>query len=131
MSCPRKYFALAAAWPGRSSSSVTLTAAMPGRARERVAAEGRRVDERDSLSSTFQILGVEMKAESGMTPPPSALPRHMMSGTVSQWSTPNILPVRPSPVWTSSAISRAPYSSHALRMRGQKSSGGTIAPASP
>ena len=72
-----------------------------------------------------------MKAESGMTPPPIALPRHMMSGTTPQWSTPNSLPVRPSPVWTSSAMSRVPYSSQALRIRGQKSSGGTMAPASP
>ena len=83
------------------------------------------------FSSTAQIFGVEMKAESGMTPPPIALPRHMMSGTTPQWSTPKSLPVRPSPVWTSSAIRSVPYSSQALRIRGQKSSGGTMAPASP
>ena len=83
------------------------------------------------VSSTLQILGVEMKAERGITPPPIALPRHMMSGTTSQWSTPKSFPVRPRPVCTSSAIRSAPYSSQALRMRGQKSSGGTIAPASP
>lgn len=82
-------------------------------------------------SSTPQMRGVETKAESGMTPPPSALPRHMMSGTTFQCSTPKTLPVRPMPVCTSSAISSAPYSSQALRTRGQKSSGGTMAPASP
>ena len=60
------------------------------------------------VSSTSQIFGVDMKAESGMTPPPSALPRHMMSGTTFQWSTPNILPVRPRPVCTSSAIRSTP-----------------------
>ncbi len=80
------------------------------------------------VSRTLQIFGVETKAESGITPPPRALPRQRMSGTTPQWSTPNILPVRPSPVWTSSAIRSVPYSSQALRIRGQKSSGGTIAP---
>src|SRR5687768_18192798 len=46
-------------------------------------------------SSTFQISGVDMKAESGITPPPRALPRHRMSGTTSQCCTANIFPVRP------------------------------------
>ena len=82
-------------------------------------------------SSTFQISGVDMNAESGMTPPPRALPRHMMSGTTSQCSTANILPVRPMPVWTSSAIRSTPKRLQVSRRRGQKSSGGTIAPASP
>jgi hypothetical protein len=54
----------------------------------------------------------------------------MMSGTVFQCSTEH-LSRAPMPVWTSSAISSAPYSSQALRIRGQKSSGGTTAPASP
>ena len=54
--------------------------------------------------STSQISAVEMNAESGMTPPPIDLPMHMMSGTTSQWSTPQSLPVRPIPVWISSAM---------------------------
>ncbi len=121
---------LRAAWPGRSSASVTLIAAMPA---AQASGLPPNVEEwmNGLLSSTPQILGVEMKADSGMTPPPMALPRHMMSGTTPQWSTPKSLPVRPRPVWTSSAIRSVPYSSQALRMRGQKSSGGTIAPASP
>ncbi len=37
-----------------------------------------------------------------------------MSGTTFQWSTPKSLPVRPRPVWTSSAIRSVPYSSQAF-----------------
>ena len=48
--------------------------------------------------STSQMAGVEMNAESGMIPPPSDLPKHRMSGSTFQWSTPQSFPVRPIPV---------------------------------
>ena len=101
------YSPVAAAWPGRSSSSVTLTAAMPA---AQASGLPPKVDEwmNGFGSSTFQISGVDMNADSGITPPPSALPRQRMSGTTSQCSTANILPVRPMPVCTSSAISSTP-----------------------
>ncbi len=60
-----------------------------------------------------------MNAESGITPPPMDLPRHMMSGTTFQWSTPQSLPVRPMPVWISSAMRSAPYWVHSSRARGR------------
>ncbi len=60
-----------------------------------------------------------MNAESGMTPPPIDLPTHMMSGTTFQWSTPQSFPVRPIPVWISSAMSSAPYLVHSSRARGR------------
>jgi hypothetical protein len=66
-------------------------------------------------SRTFQISGVEMKAESGITPPPRALPRHMMSGATSQCSTAKNLLVRPMPVCTSSAIKSTPKREHISR----------------
>ena len=49
----------------------------------------------------------------------------MMSGSTPQWSTPNILPVLPSPVVTSSAMSTMPYSLHISRSIGQYSGPGT------
>lgn len=50
--------------------------------------------------------------ETGSRPPPSALPRISPSGfTPSCWQA-SSLPVRPRPVWISSAISSAPYLRH-------------------
>ena len=42
-----------------------------------------------------------------------------MSGTTFQWSTPQSLPVRPMPVWISSAMSSAPYVVQSSRARGE------------
>jgi hypothetical protein len=49
-------------------------------------------------TSASQMDGVEMNADKGITPPPRAFPRHMMSGTTFQWSIPQSLPVLPMPV---------------------------------
>ena len=79
---------MAAACPGRSSSSVTWIAAMP--AAQASGLPPNVVEWMIGLGIiTSQTSGVAMNAESGMTPPPSDLPRHMMSGTTSQWSTPH------------------------------------------
>ena len=67
----------------------------------------------------------------GMIPPPKALPKQRMSGSTFQCSTQNILPVLPIPVWTSSAMNRAPYLSHRRRTPGKYSSFGTMIPPSP
>ena len=109
---------MAAAWPGRSSSSVTWIAARP--AAQASGLPPNVVEWMIGLGIiTSQTVGFAMNAESGMTPPPSDLPRHMMSGTTFQWSTPHSLPVRPMPVWISSAMSSAPYLVHAARARGR------------
>jgi hypothetical protein len=47
--------------------------------------------------------------ETGYIPPDKALPRTKRSGITSSWSTASRLPVRPSPVCTSSAIQRTLY----------------------
>ena len=64
-------------------------------------------------------------------PLPKPLPRVITSGTVSQCSMANILPVRAMQVSTSSAISRMPYSSHSARIFWIQPSGGTTLPAQP
>ena len=56
-------------------------------------------------------------------PMPFAVSR--MSGSTSQCWIAHILPVRPAPDWTSSAMSRIPWRSHSSRSRGRKSSSGT------
>ena len=68
---------------------------------------------------TSQISGVETNADSGITPPPIDLPRHMMSGSTFQWSTAHSFPVLPMPVWISSAMSSAPYSVQSSRALGK------------
>ena len=109
---------MSAAWPGRSSSSVTWIAAMP--AAQAIGLPPNVVEWMIGLGIiTSQISGGAMKAESGMTPPPIDLPRHMMSGTVPVWSTPQSVPVRPMPVWISSAMRSAPYRVHSSRARGR------------
>ncbi len=62
-------------------------------------------------------------------PLPKPLPRVITSGTVSQCSMANILPVRAMQVSTSSAISRMPNSSHKARIFWIQPSGGTTLPA--
>ena len=64
---------------------------------------------------------------------PDAMPLAMtrMSGSTSQWRTAKILPVRPKPVWTSSAMSRIPCSRVISRRRGRNPGGGTRYPPSP
>src|SRR5512138_1817732 len=79
----------------------------------------------------WKISSVVVTAETGITPPPRDLAVAITSGTTFQWSTPHSFPVRARPVWTSSAINSTPYFFVAVRIRGQKSSGGTIPPASP
>ena len=69
---------------------------------------------------------VAVVAPMGIYPPLSPPAIVMMSGSTPQWSTPNILPVRPSPVVTSSAMSTTPYSLHISRSIGQYSAPGTI-----
>ena len=58
---------------------------------------------------------------------PDAMPLAMtrMSGSTSQCWTANISPVRPNPVWTSSAMSRMPCWRVISRSRGRKPGGGT------
>jgi hypothetical protein len=46
----------------------------------------------------FHILAVAKNADMGTTPPPRALPKHMISGVTFQWSTPKMAPVLPNPV---------------------------------
>ncbi len=74
---------------------------------------------------------VPSTAPIGITPPPIALPRQTMSGRTSQCSTANIRPVRPNPVFTSSAQSSQPCSRHSSVSAGQKPSGGTSTPPEP
>ena len=63
-------------------------------------------------------------APTGMPEPmPFAVSR--MSGSTSQCWMAHILPVRPAPDWTSSAMSRIPWRSHSSRRRGRKSGSGT------
>ena len=54
-----------------------------------------------------------------------------MSGSTSQWRTANISPVRPKPVWTSSAMSRIPCWRVISRSRGRNVGDGTMYPPSP
>ena len=56
-------------------------------------------------------------AASAMVPPVSALDRHTMSGTTPACSQANIVPVRPKPVNTSSAISGSPWRRAASAIR--------------
>ncbi len=88
---------MAAAWPGRSSSSVTWMAASP--AAQASGLPPKVVEWMIGLGIiTSHTVGFAMNAERGITPPPIDLPRHMMSGTTPQWSTPQSFPVRPIPV---------------------------------
>ena len=59
---------------------------------------------------------------------PDAMPLAMtrMSGSTSQWRTANISPVRPNPVWTSSAMSRMPCWRVISRSLGRNPGGGTM-----
>src|SRR5579883_2602392 len=99
-----KYSPFSAACSGIRSSIVTLIAAM-------AAAQASGFPPvvvvwiNGLLLKTLQILGVDMNAPMGITPPPRAFAEVIMSGTTSQCSTPQSLPVRPIPVCTSSAIS--------------------------
>ncbi len=66
-----------------------------------------------------KISSVVVNDPHGTTPPDSAFARHRMSGTTPQWFTPNSAPVRPSPVCTSSAISRTSCFEQISRTSGQ------------
>src|SRR2546426_723930 len=59
-------------------------------------------------------------------PPPSDLAIVKMSGTASECSIAHIFPVRPSPDWTSSSISRRPWSLAIFAIRSIHPGGGTI-----
>ena len=82
-----------------------------GGAGHRVAAEGRAVRAGSPGSSSSARATI---APSGM---PEAMPLAVsrMSGSTPQCSTAHILPVRPAPDWTSSAISRMPCASQMSR----------------
>ena len=87
---------------------------------------------RKGLSNrTENTSSVAMVAPIGITPPPSALARHRMSGCTFSCSQANILPVRPMPVCTSSRIISAPNSSQSLRTAVKYPCGGRITPPSP
>src|SRR6266571_6398477 len=73
----------------------------------------------------------ETTAETGTMPPPSALPSTYMSGTTSSCSQANVVPVRPSPDWISSAIISALRAEQRSRTPVRKPGGGTMTPASP
>ena len=76
-------------------------------------------------------LGQSMMWERAMKPPmgtPLAIPLAMQitSGWTPHCSMANILPVRPKPVCTSSAMKTMPCSSHTSRMAWKKPAGGTL-----
>ena len=76
------------------------------RSRPRSQADCRRTSSRASPGSkTPRIASSAATAEIGNTPPPSALPMIYISGTTCSQSHANSLPVRPKPVWISSATS--------------------------
>jgi hypothetical protein len=72
-----------------------------------------------------------------MTPPSGTYPEFtpfakvMRSGTTSQCSAANHLPVRPKPVMTSSRMRRIPYLSQSARRPWKNPSGGTMRPDAP
>ena len=103
---------------GRFSSSSTLMVASA--AAQASGLPPKVVVCRNGLSnSTEKTSSVAIVAPIGITPPPRALARHIMSGCTFSCSQANILPVRPIPVCTSSKISSAPNSSHSLRTAGR------------
>src|SRR5258708_3698455 len=71
------------------------------------------------------------KADTGSTPPPSALPRIRPSGRMPSCSKANQAPVRPKPDCTSSRISSTRCASQTRRRPAMKPAGGTMMPASP
>ena len=81
--------------------------------------------------NTPRISAEDTTAETGTMPPPSALPSRYMSGTTSSCSQANVVPVRPSPDWISSAIISAPRAEQISRTPARNPGGGTSTPASP
>ncbi len=65
------------------------------------------------------------------SPPPSDLARRTRSGSTPQWLTAKSLPLRPRPLWISSAINGMSSSRSRRDSRGMKSGGGTMNPPSP
>ena len=68
--------------------------------------------------------------EIGNTPPPSALPSMYMSGVTPSQSQANTLPVRPKPVWISSATNKT-FSFYILQELLLRNQLGMLIPASP
>ena len=64
-------------------------------------------------------------------PFPRAFARVIMSGTTSSCSQAKSVPVRPIPVWTSSAIIRSPFSSQIRRIPWRYPGAGMTTPLSP
>src|SRR5437763_1688879 len=60
------------------------------------------------------------------SPPPTPFAVVTMSGTIPSYSNAPILPVRPPPLWISSAISTMPCRSHSARSPSRKPDGGTM-----
>mmetsp|Transcript_17569 Transcript_17569/g.68145 ORF Transcript_17569/g.68145 Transcript_17569/m.68145 type:complete len:248 (+) Transcript_17569:60-803(+) len=88
------------------------------------------IDDLGALTITSRLQATALR---GM---PEAMPlaRSMMSGASSRLrkcSTAKNLPVLPKPLWTSSATSRMPCSSHTLRSSRRYAGGGTTYPPSP
>ena len=73
------------------------------------AAENVEVCTKGSLPNGWKTSWRATMAETGMTPPDSALPTSSMSGTIPSRSAPHQVPRRPSPVCTSSSTSSAPW----------------------
>ncbi len=76
------------------------------------------------------ISALPVTADSG-TPPASDLAMVIRSGTTPKCSIANSLPVRPKPVWISSAIITMPCSSHSWRSHFTASAWITLKPPSP
>ena len=72
-----------------------------------------------------------MVAPTAVIPPPRGFARVTMSGSSPAWMLANQYPVRPSPVWISSAIISISYRLQSSLTRVKKSLGGEITPASP
>ena len=67
-------------------------------------------------------------APTGTWPPDSAFASSTMSGSTFQCSTARNFPVRPMPVWISSAMNSVPYLRHSAAAPGRNSSVGRLTP---
>ena len=67
-------------------------------------------------------------APTGTWPPDSAFASSTMSGSTFQCSTARNFPVRPMPVWISSAMNSVPYLRHSAAAPGRNSSVGMLTP---
>ena len=93
--------------PSLSAFSVRCSSRMTSRAATAtLAARGKppKVEPCSPGLMVSMISSSAKTAEIGSTPPERALPMVIMSGRMPSWSQANMRPVRPIPVWTSSAI---------------------------